>query len=101
MFLGNIGIDHEKVPDVVLAACALHNFLRTKLPTYTNNLLDQEDPETHVVVPGAWRADSNLEDLDNLRGNTSTAEAKRQREILRDYVNGPGAVSWQDRMIIH
>ena len=85
----------------MLAACSLHNYLRTKYPSFTNNLLDQEDEETHDVIPGAWRADANLLSLPHLRGNTAYAAAKRQRETLCQYVNGPGSVSWQDRMISH
>lgn len=98
LFLSNILISPERATKAVLAACAVHNYLRTKLPTYTNSLLDREN-EQHEFIPGAWRAECNLDDVDPLQGNHNRMCAKRQREELCDYVNGVGSVPWQDRMI--
>ena len=84
---------------MVLAACSLHNFLRAKLPAYTNPLLDREDHETHQITPGAWRRDKAMEGLNKLPGNTSMLLAKRQRETICDFVNGIGAVPWQDEIL--
>ena len=95
----HISITPERAVDVVMAACAMHNYLRTKLPSYTNNLLDQEDEATHEIIPGAWRQQGNLRGLVPMRGNTSLAAAKRQRDAICNYINGVGAVAWQDRMI--
>ena len=92
-------ITPERAIDVVMAACALHNFLRTRLPVFTNNLLDREEPGTHSIIPGQWRQDAEMEDVAALRGNTATFLAKRQREKICEFVNGTGAVPWQDRMI--
>ena len=92
-------ISTDRAIDVVLAGCALHNFMRTRLPVYTNHLLDKEVDETHEVIPGQWRQQGTTEKVPNLRGNTSLACAKHQRDVLCDFVNGPGAVPWQDRMI--
>ena len=94
-----ISITPERAELVVLAACSLHNFLRMKLPTYTNSLLDREDEQTPQGTPGAWRRDLTMEGLKKLPGNTSMLLAKRQRETLCDFVNGVGAVPWQDRMV--
>ena len=93
-------ITPERAIDVVMAACALHNYLRTMLPRFTNNLLDYEDRNTHTIIPGAWRNEAQLEDVQPLRGNTSTACAKRQRELLCEYVNGQGKVPWQDEIFL-
>ena len=44
---------------VVLAVCALHNFLITTAATTTyvqRGDMDSEDPGTHEVQPGVWRA---------------------------------------------
>ena len=92
-------ISPERAVKVVFAACALHNMLHYKFPSYTNNLLDREDEVTHNLIPGAWRSDGTLRDVGPLHGNTSLAAAKRQRDELCSFVNGPGAVSWQGRMI--
>ena len=82
----------------MLAACSLHNYLRSKLPSYTNSLLDKETDD-HRVIPGAWRSDRSLENVEPLHGNNATMSAKRQREELCEFVNDIGAVPWQDRMI--
>ena len=94
-----MSITPDRAIHVVMAACAMHNFLRTRLPTFTNNLIDREDPATHTVIPGQWRQEPTMSDIESLRGNTCTAFAKRQRELLCEFVNGPGAVSWQDNVL--
>ena len=94
-----MAITPERAKIVVLAACALHNFLRNKLPRYTNVLLDREDENTHQVTPGSWRRDRTMEGLQKLPGNTSMMLAKRQRDTLLEFVNGIGAVSWQDAIL--
>lgn len=84
-----------------MAACCLHNLLRTRKPGLSNHLVDREDPETHEVTPGAWRQEEQLMGLDNMRrGNNSTQAAKQQREALKEYfVSEAGSVPWQDRMV--
>ena len=47
-----IEISPERVEIVVLAACSLHNLIRTRYPNITNNLLDSEDPVTHNINNG-------------------------------------------------
>jgi hypothetical protein len=98
VFLTNMMISPERAEHVVLAACALHNFLRTRLPSYTNSLLDKEDDLSHEVTPGDWRKDGGMASVGPLRGNTALAVAKHQRDHLCHYVNGIGAVPWQDRL---
>ena len=45
VLLTHMLITPERAELVVLASCALHNMLRTRLPTYTNGLVDREDTE--------------------------------------------------------
>ena len=99
VFLTTMCISRERAIVVVLAACAMHNFLRTRLPTFTNSLLDKEDPETHQVTPGQWRQETGMKKVQPLRGNTALAFAKKQRESLCSFVNGAGSVSWQDNIL--
>ena len=100
VFLTNMAISPERAETVILADCALHNFLRNRLPSYTDNLLDKEDEITHKVTPGVWREQvAALQDVGPLHGNTSLGQAKKQREALCLFVNGPGAVPWQDAMV--
>ena len=83
-----------------MACCILHNYLREKYPQATIQAADHEDPDTHDIVPGAWRQNQGLENLQNLAGNTSSKAGKAQREYLRVYCNSDvGRVDWQDDMI--
>ena len=82
-----------------MSACALHNYLHTKCPSLTNHLLDKEDSVTHEFTPGEWRSQGTLESVKRLSGNTSILIAKRQRDLICDYVNGPGAVPWQNKVL--
>jgi hypothetical protein len=82
-----------------MAACVLHNLMRLRYPGLQQNLLDREDPETQEVIPGIWRQDQQLPNLEALHGNNTTKAAKAQRDYLRSYYNSPvGRVEWQDRM---
>ena len=94
---------HQKprnVEKVVLAACTMHNILRSRYPHYTNYLLDREDVDTCELIPGAWRDEDTLGALDAIKGKNVTRAIKGQREYLRGYYNSPvGRVPWQDRMM--
>ena len=47
-------------------------FLRMRQPSLDANALDQEHPETHDIIPGAWRDNANLPDMEHVyRGNVS------------------------------
>ncbi|KAK6181839.1 hypothetical protein SNE40_009621 [Patella caerulea] len=62
IFLGRIILAPEKAESLVLATCALHNFLRsTRDAAYIGpGTLDDED-EGHHLIHGSWRAtDSSL-----------------------------------------
>ena len=91
----------EKAIKVVIACCCLHNMLRTQNYGEPNlqGLIDREDPETHDVTPGLWRLETNMHPLRDRRGAYGDPTAKEVRQLLMDYLNGPGAVDWQDNMI--
>lgn len=57
LFLRSIAIDIDKIDTVVLACCALHNFLRkmSKKNNVTESYVDHEDTHGGTVVPGMWR----------------------------------------------
>lgn len=94
----------EKAEAIVLAACALHNFLLTKSPkVYAPvGVLDTEN-EDGSFVNGSWR---DLEPSSNsfiplAAGSRSfSADARKIRENLRDYFLSPdGEIPWQYRYI--
>jgi hypothetical protein len=71
-----------------------------RYPSLQNETLDQEDIN-HDVVPGAWRENANLTEMNNTVGcNRATKLAKAQRLYLKHYYNSAiGAVPWQNNMI--
>ncbi|XP_054722298.1 uncharacterized protein LOC129232085 [Uloborus diversus] len=85
---------------IVMAACALHNFLRARCTNlYTPpSSIDREDTEKHQLYPGSWRETRNK--FINLHKNSAhgTALAKQVRSKFKEYFNGPGAVPWQWKM---
>ena len=88
------------VEKIILTCCILHNLLRNRCPRLNVNLVDQEHPETHNVIPGAWRREPNLVNLEVLSGNTSSNAGKAARDYMMEYVNSDaGKVDWQERMI--
>ena len=69
--------------------------MRIRYPALQNVALDQED-ENHHLVPGAWRDDTDLADLERIgRGNQATVSGKRQRLYLKHYyASEAGSVPW-------
>ncbi|XP_030844777.1 putative nuclease HARBI1 [Strongylocentrotus purpuratus] len=92
----------DRVIKITHACCVLHNLLLLKNPTIDVAIIDQEDPQhNHEIIPGSWRQDAHLPDMEHLyRGNASIA-AKEQRNYLMEYVNSPvGSVPWQDDLLL-
>ena len=92
---------HPSTVRLIVQTCIiLHNLMRTRYPGLQNAAVDREDDQ-HNVIPGAWRTGRNMQDLHTVRGpNRASTVAKRQRLLLKHYVNSPaGSVAWQDRMI--
>ncbi len=97
--LGPMRQDSHVVEEIVMACCTMHNIMRMRYPGGQNALLDQDDGN-HDVVPGGWREQINMQDMNQVVGGNSSAQAKRQRLLLKHYVNSEaGSVPWQDRMI--
>ena len=58
VFLTTIKLDPDKVVDIILAACCLHNFMVEK---NTDNYISvQEDVEHFNFINGQWRNDPQL-----------------------------------------
>jgi len=74
--------------------------MRLRYPTAQNDVLNREDAN-HNVIPGAWRQDAQLGDMQEARrGNIDTWLARQQRKELKHYYRSVvGAVPWQDGMI--
>lgn len=100
VFLSQISLSPDKVELIVLASCALHNYLRTiSSCTYTPpGSIDTEDPVSHTLARGSWRNGTNLEGLNVNGPRNYTRDAKEVRDQLKTYFCTPrGEVSWQYR----
>jgi hypothetical protein len=107
VFMTPIALEPEKVEKVILASCALHNYLRNRCSsrqTYTPpGFVDTENETTHNVTPGDWRAEcdlSNFLPFVQQGSNTYSKTSKDIRDEFCAYFNSAsGAVSWQNAMI--
>lgn len=98
-------VDVDNVEIIVLACCALHNFLRRKSSSYlTASSVDWEDTSTGQLTEGEWRKSvRELVGLQRIGRNTKTKESESLGEVVRvlykDYYNSEGSVSFQESMI--
>lgn len=100
VFKQAIPLEPEKVERIVLACCALDNFLRTKKSSteyLAPGMLD-EDIENGSVNFGSWRQEigNDLPGLTQQSGNRSSNNVREIRVLrLFLYFNTNGQVSWQ------
>lgn len=122
VFMTRIMLTPDSVDKIVLAACTLHNYLRSHRSAVTlyspHTLVDSEDSVTHSVTPGSWRTavgqqptrvisdrDTNINPWSQIgrqQGsmNRPPFDAKVVRNLLCEYVNSDaGKVYWQEDMI--
>lgn len=98
-----IQINVHNVPKVVMASCALYNYLRKKSSNYiTRNCVDiginTISTETCAFRPGDWRLNDNSVGL-NRTERQRTADGDSVRQIFTEYFNNQGRVHFQERMI--
>jgi hypothetical protein len=101
VFLTSIAVDITTVDKLVMAACALHNYLLTDVDSQyeTPMLVDHEDTEAHVLKLGSWR-DCQMQSVGIPHNNNPTVAAKSKRELLTQYfTSSAGEVAWQDFMV--
>ncbi|XP_023229229.1 uncharacterized protein LOC111629543 [Centruroides sculpturatus] len=95
VFLNPILLQPDKVRTLVLAGCALHNFLRSHENTasWPVDYVDRENVETGFTVPGAWRSeipvqpgtDIHLPQVARTYSNFYSSEAKAVRVTLKNF----------------
>lgn len=101
IFHTEINLKPEKIDFIVLAACALHNFLRkeAKALYMPSNSLDVEDIDSGEVI----RGDRDEDQMVGLRQGYNTQvlceKAKENRDNYKYYFVGEGAVSWQNKFV--
>lgn len=100
VFLSPITINVKNVDTVVLASCAIHNYLRRNAannympPSYA----DCEDTANGVVVPGQWRDIGGLMPLQQVP-RPANLNAKETRDMYKNFFNNEGRTSFQDKMV--
>jgi hypothetical protein len=89
----------ETVVNTVLACVIMYNLNRMRNPGQHIALMDREG-ENHELVPGEWRHEGVMHEMDQVAGATVVnKEAKKQRIYLKHYLNTVGAVAWQEQQI--
>ena len=97
-------LDPKKARNVVLSCCTLHimQLSKSSQSYCPAGSIDYED-EFGKVIPGSWRRDigntGNFISLPKCR-ERHPKNADDMRDILCDYVNGPGAVPWQWKVLV-
>ncbi|KAH7966609.1 hypothetical protein HPB49_018005 [Dermacentor silvarum] len=99
VLLGRLNLLPSNATHVVLACCALHNFLcSTSKATYSPpGYVDGEDCYGNVN-PGQWRKEAQVNELCDLEGTSSrnyTVDAAQTRNLFAKYFMAEGAVPWQ------
>lgn len=99
VLLTPIYLSVESVQNIVLACCALHNFISKENDDYLHGAVDIEDLENQIIIPAMWRNNNaqlrNLE-IVNVRPNRNSIYI---RDIFKEYFNTVGRVEWQEYMI--
>ena len=100
ILLGTMQQLPETVDSIVLACTTLHNLPRVTQPAALRQYVDEED-NSHNLVPGQWRQDSQLANGEpGYQRNVGNAAGTAQRNYLKEYLNSEaGAVDWQENMI--
>jgi hypothetical protein len=78
IFLQPISTDVDRIDIIILACCALHNFLRatSKANYITESSVDHEDLNGGTVVPGEWRHTGSMLNLERTRVTNASLSAK-------------------------
>lgn len=101
IFLQPIAIDIEKIDTVVLACCALHNFLRknSKNNYLTKSSVDYEDVNNGNIIPGDWRKNRNMLSIEKSKMTNTSLNVKEIRNKYKNFYIFVGRLTFQEKMI--
>ena len=101
VFKTHINIQLDNIKDVVMASCALYNFLRrTSADTYTpSECFDTEDLQNGTVTAGLRSNISNMATLKRGNNRNHQLTGKYVRSQFVEYFKNEGKVPWQDNCI--
>nr|XP_022900758.1 protein ALP1-like [Onthophagus taurus]XP_022900759.1 protein ALP1-like [Onthophagus taurus] len=96
IFLQPINISVDKIDIIILASCALHNFLRktSNSNCITEQCIDREDFNNGNIIPGQWRQQTgnNPIHLEKTKMKNVSSVTKNVRETYKKYFNTVGSV---------
>lgn len=101
VLLKPINLDEEKTTLIVLAICALHNFLMTEADARYATAMDfDREADNGEIIPGRWREElaqnGEIRSLNLGHDRNPTTDARRIQSIFKDYfVSAEGEVPWQ------
>lgn len=101
IFHTKINIEPIRVESVVMASCALHNFLikSSQSSYYQPECFDTENCDEGTITQGFDTANSAMVNLERRNlGNPSVA-AKTVREDFMNYFVNEGSIPWQNNFI--
>ena len=88
LFLTTINLPPDNVEQVLLASCALHNYLRTKArDRYTSTSSVDTVSADSVITDGDWRDGNNLNSVSHQGTNFYSKDSKQFREGYCSYFN--------------
>jgi hypothetical protein len=99
VFLTTINLEPEKVDNIILVTCSIHNFLVEHNKHNYISCQDIEQTENQQLIPGQWRRDSQLSRMQTTSIRNSSKSAKKQhKELTKYFVSEYGSVPWQEFM---
>ena len=103
VFQTPINATPEKVEKIILAAVALHNYLRqTDNANYTPVGFVDSENDSGEITEGQWHSKidgNNLKPVNRVRNSRYTNTALQTREELSKFLMNDGSVSWQLKYI--
>ena len=96
-----INMKLENIDTVVMACCALHNFLRRHRGDYytPTTCVDVEDQDSGEVHLGERPEANTLIQLQHGSNRHASAEANRVRDLCMNYFTNEGPVLWQGNFV--
>ncbi|KAG5868769.1 hypothetical protein JTB14_024587 [Gonioctena quinquepunctata] len=100
IFHTKINIEPKSIESVVMASCALHNYLIKSSSSYCQpECFDRENCDEGSITPGFDTVNSGMTNLDRRNlGNPSIAAKKIREDFMNYFVNG-GSVPWQNNFV--
>lgn len=90
-----INLDVEKVQNITLTCCALHNYIKKKEGKTFYVSLDNENTSNISLTEGEWRGNVCLTNLERCHVNRSADGSIQIRKKFIHYFNNEGFVPWQ------